>query len=88
MYCTKAESNAIWKNLNMVDNNTLTNLVSKLESNAVNLNPMYKQSFAGSTSAWAGVGNGAQGGLEHSNILGPNTVPEDDLPVTPLGIGW
>jgi len=88
MYCTKAESNAIWKDLNTVDNNLLANLISKLVSNAVNLNPMYKLSFAGPTTAWAGVGNGSQGGSDRLNILGSNAVPEDDLPVTPLGIGW
>jgi hypothetical protein len=88
MYCTKAESNAIWIDLKTVDNNLLANLISKLVTNAVNLNPMYKQSFAGPTAAWADVGNGSQGGSDHLNILGPNAVPEDDLPVTPLGIGW
>ena len=88
MYCTKAESTAIWKDLNTVDNNLLANLISKLVTNAVNLNPMYKQSFAGPTAAWAGVGNGSQGGSDNLNIIGSNAVPEDALPATPLGIGW
>ena len=88
MHSIKTESNAIWKDLNTVDNNLLANLISKLVSNAVNLKPMYKQSFAGPTAAWAGVGGGAQGGLDNVNILGSNAVPEDALPMTPLGIGW
>ena len=88
MHCTKAESNAIWIDLKTVDNNLLANLISKLVSNAVNLNPMYKQSFAGPTAAWAGVGNGSQGGSDNLNILGSKADPEDDLPATPLGVGW
>ena len=88
MHCIKTESNAIWKDLNSVDNNALNNLISKLVSNAVNLNPMYKHSFAGPTAAWAGVGNGSQGGSDNLNIIGSNAVPEDALPATPLGIGW
>jgi len=88
MRCVKTESNAIWKDLNSVDNNAISKLILKLVSNAVNLNPMYKQSFAGPTAAWAGVGNGSQGGSDNLNIIGSNAVPEDALPATPLGIGW
>jgi hypothetical protein len=72
MHCTKAESNAIWKDLNSVDTIALENLISKLVSNAVDLKSMYRQSYAGPTSAYAGAGKGAKEGSEQKNILQPN----------------
>lgn len=71
MHCTKAESNAIWKDLDSVDTTALGDLISKIISNAINLKSMYRQSYAGPTSGYAGAGEGAKNGSEQMNILQP-----------------
>jgi len=45
-------------------------------------NSIYKESFVGKTSNWAGAGNGS---IRKENGL-PAT--DDELPSTPLGVGW
>ena len=59
-----------------------TQLISTLQ---IKKNSMYKNSFLGKTSDWAGAGNGSIG---RGNALLTIDDPAEEPLTTPLGIGW
>jgi hypothetical protein len=87
MHCEKSWANAIWKDLNSVDNNALANLILMLKSNAINFKSIYGHSYIGPTSGYAGAGKGSKRGSKSKNI-GSLVDASDALPSTPLGIGF
>ena len=59
-----------------------TQLISTLQ---IKKNSMYKDSFIGKTSDWAGAGNGSINGKNAISVIGD---PAEGTLDTPLGVGW